>query len=156
MFLIVHLSVIVSHNNYAVVILYVILILPVLVFQKKFVDVIQHTVVNIKQGHQDVHNAIHIKNVHVIHQNVVAMDTMQGVASAIVIVHVHVIVANAPVMGMTLDVHSVIHIVPARAIHLNAVAMDIMQVVDSVIVTTVVVVILNVIMIVQQIMVNVL
>lgn len=129
---------------------------PVLVIQKKFASVIQDIVANIKQGHQDVHNVIHIARVHVIRLSARAMDMIQDVHNVIVTVHVHVTVASAPVMGMTLDVHSVIHIVPARAIHLNAVAMDIMQVVDSVIVTTVVVVILNVIMIVQQIMVNVL
>lgn len=129
---------------------------PVLVIQKKFVDVIQDIVVNIKQGHQDAHSAIHIKNVHVIRPNARAMDMIQDVPSVTVTVHVVATVASAHVMGMILVVQNVIHIVPARVIHLNAVATVIMLAVDSVIATRVVVVILNAIMIVQQIMVNVL
>ena len=145
---------------------------PVLVIQKKFVDVIQDIVVNIKQGHQDAHSAIHIKNVHVIRPdalnvivmarvvvtavNVAAMGMMLDVENVIHIVHVHVIRPSVHVTDITQDAVNVIHIVNVAVTPQSAVAMDIMQVVDSVIATRVVVVILNAIMIVQQIMVNVL
>ena len=64
---------------------------PVLVIQKKFASVIQDIVANIKQGHQDVHNVIHIARVHVIRPNAVAMDIMQVVNSVIVTTAVVVI-----------------------------------------------------------------